>query len=224
MWPWQKQSNVWANCNHLRGAAVALMWSFFLRQQIRKGSWKRRIPRGSIISCLYQGSTPAGISHYLLCVLHVGSTTEVQKERPGKPGRRKHIVCLLLFFFIQCSTSLQDNYSTHRRDGTGIWALASIHVSAPPQAPRVVLGKLFRARSEIIRCDHTKQRNNVRETVRWVMTSPQRVQSRIETRLRTGQRQSSCRLLKAACFSLTWQKYGCFHIRLHCKAEEIAVR
>lgn len=59
------------------------MWSFSPCQQIREGLWKRRIPRGSITSCLYQGNTPAGISHYLLRVLPVGSTREMQKERPG---------------------------------------------------------------------------------------------------------------------------------------------
>lgn len=36
---------------------------------------------GDIISRLYQGSAPAGIRHYLLYILHVGSTKEVQKER-----------------------------------------------------------------------------------------------------------------------------------------------
>lgn len=36
---------------------------------------------GGIISRLYQGSAPAGIRHYLLYILHVGSTKEVQKER-----------------------------------------------------------------------------------------------------------------------------------------------
>lgn len=36
---------------------------------------------GDIISRLYQGSAPAGIRHYLLYILHVGSTKEVQKLR-----------------------------------------------------------------------------------------------------------------------------------------------
>lgn len=85
---------------HPRGAAVALIWSFFPCQQIRKGLWKSRIPKGSIISCLYRGNTPAGISRYLLYVLYVGSTREIQKERPGKPGSRKHIVWLVSFFYI----------------------------------------------------------------------------------------------------------------------------
>lgn len=116
MQSWQKQSNVCANLClyiHPRGAAVALIWSFFPCQQIRKGLWKRRIVEGGgghhLTSVPRQCSSwhPSLFTLYFTCGINKGGA----KIETRKPGSGKHIVWrLILLSLVQCQLSRQPQY------------------------------------------------------------------------------------------------------------------